>query len=1296
MWLKKYPVVFFLIIFLSIGLLYTNIINVQIFDNQNLSIDIIRVVKKPVLEYYEEKIIYTGLSETNSLTVEAKKDHTFILIDLNITNENEFDKKFNTKNIDLNIEGVIYSQIKKTEPIEKFGYNEINSSIYPNSSNRGYILFEIPIQESTKDYTNWNLLVNDNLISFNSVSDSEIPIVKNIAEEQLDKEKFILSEYNAQEYTIEDPYIIVNPYGNAPLVALSLFETEEETKINVRVKGKNNNDDIEYEIKEYNKSHEIPIIGLYSDSNNIIELIASKRNGEQKIYKLNIKTESISEIIKDKGIEIVKEDLSNQQGNLIFTIDSNRTIIDNKGNIRWLLTNVNGEEIDSSGVEEFLDNGRFLLSTNSYENFANIYEIDWLGKVHWNFSMQSTAHHDAEELDNGNILVASTEYIYEIERYQNKIIRTIDLREIFPVEKKSLEFRGDESDWFHINSLEFNSEDSSLIVSSRNQHSVIKFSYPDFSIRWILSPNENELLSEKYLRSNGELEWFYSQHQPVTLPDIDNNANTIDIVLFDNGVHRSILKEKKLIESEMYSRIIHYRINEIENTVTQIFEFGKEEGLDFYSDIQSGVQFLEESGNYFATFDSGNLASWSESIQNSNKGIKSHIVEINSSGEKIFQIDMKNLYRSYKKSSSVFGTGYSRLGEELQYSIVPVEPIDIKYDIYTDDVEYNINNISIIGGYLNIDGFMFFNENKELISDLYLILESANEKYTYKLLRSNTILIPNSVIDSNQKNNKGFEMKNINLNNLNSGEYYLKVGVLNSESKKIAIEDTGYRYMKYDSLSEKQMILKNNIQLKVEELNPTIDNPIVIKDPYDISPLTALVVFNTEEKKKINIKIKGKDDAQDIEHQFTTYNTMHEIPIYGLYPNFRNIVEITSENRKGEKETIEIKIVTDPLPSDFQKISIDQIQREKVEDGFIFIVGAISNSIYPAAIDIDGNVRWYLIEKNLGTAGPIRKISNGNLILSSDEEFIPPYYSNGFYEINFLGEIIQQHKVKEFHHDVVELPNGDFIALANNPDDSSSVEDYIVQIDGNTNEIIKTWDMKKILGLTISADANYSEFGEHDWLHLNSIDYSEKDNAIIVSARHQDAIIKFNKDTNEILWIISDYNDEWPKNLEEKLLIPIESDFIFNYGQHAVKELDNGDIIIFDNGNFKSKLPKDKVNVNSNYSRLLRLKIDIDNRTIETIYEYGEERGSDLFSSFVGDVDVINDSYLITFGGIVKDKNTSYEGPSDLLNKENKDVYGESVIIELLGNQVVFEMKITNGKYGNIYRSEKIKMYEGE
>lgn len=222
------------------------------------------------------------------------------------------------------------------------------------------------------------------------------------------------------------------------------------------------------------------------------------------------------------------------------------------------------------------------------------------------------------------------------------------------------------------------------------------------------------------------------------------------------------------------------------------------------------------------------------------------------------------------------------------------------------------------------------------------------------------------------------------------------------------------------------LLVQGNKEVYFDEYGYSLDNPNVIINPYGNSPLTALVMFETDSYSGVDITIKSKNGNSDINYKFDK-DKYHMLPIYGLYSDYNNQVIIRSE---GNENTIYIK--TDKLPDDFEYVHNDNY------DNFMFY-----NGNYPYAIDIDGEVRWYL---NKHYYGNITFLDNSNLIIGS-ESYNEDGNTISFYKMNLLGKIYNEYLLEGDYYGYSSLYDGNVIVLS----------DKILLIDIQTGEIIKEY-----------------------------------------------------------------------------------------------------------------------------------------------------------------------------------------------------------------------------------------------
>ena len=482
------------------------------------------------------------------------------------------------------------------------------------------------------------------------------------------------------------------------------------------------------------------------------------------------------------------------------------------------------------------------------------------------------------------------------------------------------------------------------------------------------------------------------------------------------------------------------------------------------------------------------------------------------------------------------------------------------------------------------------------------------------------------------------------------------------------------------STAKEELIITKSLRSQQQELEKgfkskgyTLENPNIIVDPYNNSPLTALVIFETEENLSPTVTIEGEDELTTYTHEFEE-EKIHYLPIYGLYPDKENTVIIECGDEKQE-----IKIKTDPLPEDFiLPTSVEKEESKLTNDLYFFTP---SSDGYTCAYDTNGDVRWYLT--NTAT-WEINRLKNGHLLVSTERLVNSPYYLTGLYEMDMLGKIYVEYSLPGgYHHDYYEMPNGNLLVASDDfQSEEGTVEDYIVELDRDTGNIVKEIDLKDILNMEDGQSENWVEY---DWFHNNSVWYDEKTNSITLSGRHQDAVINIDYETEELNWIIGDPTN-WSEEYQKYFFTPVGDDFEWQWSQHAAMITPEGYVFLFDNGNNKSKNKEEYVVAEDSYSRGVMYKISTEDMTIEQIWEYGKERGSEFYSPYISDVDYLDENhYIVHSGGIVYVDGKNSNQPAGIGGADRL----VSDTVEILEDEVIFEIILPT----NNYRVEKMSLY---
>ncbi|MFS1423672.1 aryl-sulfate sulfotransferase [Shewanella sp. 10N.286.48.B5] len=314
-------------------------------------------------------------------------------------------------------------------------------------------------------------------------------------------------------------------------------------------------------------------------------------------------------------------------------------------------------------------------------------------------------------------------------------------------------------------------------------------------------------------------------------------------------------------------------------------------------------------------------------------------------------------------------------------------------------------------------------------------------------------------------------------------------------------------------------------------------------------------------------------------------------------------------------------------------------------------------------IDTAGDIRWYLNpytthnSKNYDSAGyamGMNVTKDGNMVWVQGQ---------GWKKMSLMGRMISEHNLPgnfiDASHEGIEAANGNIFIRAAAKDYRradgmlvNTIRDQIIEVD-NTGKLVDYWDLNSILDplrdaalLSLDAGAvclnmNIDQAGHQttledlknapygdihgvetgrNWVHVNSIDYDPKDDSIIISSRHQSAVIKIGRD-KQVKWILGPEKG-WSDKFQDKLLSPVDatgnklscnekgrcrgSDFDFSYTSHTAYLVpEKGTLTVFDNGDGRQL--GQPMFASEKYSRAVEYKIDEANKTVTQVWQYGKD-----------------------------------------------------------------------------------------
>lgn len=436
---------------------------------------------------------------------------------------------------------------------------------------------------------------------------------------------------------------------------------------------------------------------------------------------------------------------------------------------------------------------------------------------------------------------------------------------------------------------------------------------------------------------------------------------------------------------------------------------------------------------------------------------------------------------------------------------------------------------------------------------------------------------------------------------------------------------------------------------------PTISNASMIQNPRNV--LSGYAEFDTDVSASATITVRHEGEVvREIESSSTT--TDHSVFVMGLRATTDYQIKMTAR-ANGATSSVTRSYSTPSLPSDFPPLEVDTSNPDLAADGYRLLDVFRWNDANTdtdadwgmmVAVDKRGEVVWYY------EAGePVmdaNRLPNGNIVYNADPHAVV--------EINMQGEEVNRWSASEdlgrtldqnefgLHHGVHRLQNGNFLALStemrqidgflDSGESANVVGDVALEFtrDGG---VVDSWSMFDVLSdyttrKRVGSTGPFwnSDYGMEtsDWTHGNAVEPGKEDGTLIASLRHQDWIVKWDAETGDLLWRLGPDGDFDMASGEGE----------FNFHQHAPVWLENGNLLVYDNGNARPSIQQG----NQYYTRVVEYEVNTSNvdieagetGTVEQVWEYKND--PEYYAPYVGDSDELpNGNVLIADGGLVSD-----------------------------------------------------------
>lgn len=450
-----------------------------------------------------------------------------------------------------------------------------------------------------------------------------------------------------------------------------------------------------------------------------------------------------------------------------------------------------------------------------------------------------------------------------------------------------------------------------------------------------------------------------------------------------------------------------------------------------------------------------------------------------------------------------------------------------------------------------------------------------------------------------------------------------------------------------------------------------VSPPILTPNANPAAPLAARIALETDEPTRVVLILDDGVQARRVlaERQF---RTQHQVAVLGVHPATSYTIQVIVSDAAGNRANAGGPLLwtTKPLPVGFPPLRVTTSSPNLMEPGYtLFNTNFSSPTIagrgnFIVILDEAGRVVW-LFQSRVGNNYEAVRLRNGNFMIIGSG-----LGAKTAEEVDLFGNIVHVWAAvgtgiplppgaipvatDTFHHEFQELPedeDGDFLALSTEmrvlPNYPTSevdptqtaptgnvIGDVIVEFTRNGNIVRET----KLLDILDPYRVVYNSLAGFfndaygvttlDWSHGNAVVLDRADNSYIVSLRHQDAVVKIRRDTNEIVWILGAH-DRWNAPWNAKLLTPLGTQFEWQFHQHSphiAPWAPATNLTLFDNGNYRVIPPATPPPPSAWYSRAVEYRIDAANLTVEQMWAYGglfDTTNPWFFSGFIGDADAL-------------------------------------------------------------------------
>ncbi|MGE3247580.1 MAG: aryl-sulfate sulfotransferase [Beijerinckiaceae bacterium] len=352
-------------------------------------------------------------------------------------------------------------------------------------------------------------------------------------------------------------------------------------------------------------------------------------------------------------------------------------------------------------------------------------------------------------------------------------------------------------------------------------------------------------------------------------------------------------------------------------------------------------------------------------------------------------------------------------------------------------------------------------------------------------------------------------------------------------------------------------------------------------------------------------------------------------------------------------------------------------------------------------VDQDGSIS--LNRKYAGTSQDIRCLPGGTVLFSQSAQGL-------IHELDRKGDILRtwhargkyggkappsgstELPVNFIHHTVNVMPDGNFLLLdasarifgnwhsstsdASAPKQTAEVVGDIVTEVTRDGKIVQRYNLLDMLDPFRATQSTRSGYWRkqgfpngYDWSHCNAVTHDPADDTLVVSLRHQDAIVKFRRGSGELVWILGNHS-QWKEPWSRFLLKP-DPGLSWQFHQHDCSIPAPGRVMCFDNGNYRTGAFETPMPDSENRSRLVEFEVDAAAMTVRQAWAWDGAPSEKIYACYQGGAMRLPKTGNVfgTFGGICLQ--------DGIPTSQNEGTFGRARLIEVTPEgEIVFDLHI--------------------